>query len=259
MSETTAGLLQIGLLCAALAASYRPLGGYMARVFTSERHLRGERVMYRVMGVDPDADQRWPVYARSVLAFSLMCVLGLYLLQRVQDHLPLSLGFPGVDPALAFNTATSFVTNTNWQAYSGESTMGHLTQMAGLAVENFVSAAVGLAVAIALIRGFTRSQTDRIGNFWVDLVRSVVRILLPISILGALVLVALGAVQNFSDGVTATTLSGGHQVITGARSHPRRSSRSSAPTAAVSTTPIQPTPSRTPTESATCSRSSCSW
>ena len=187
----------------------------MARVFTSERDLRVERATYRLVGVDPKADQRWSVYATSVIAFSLVSVVGLYALQRVQDDLPLSLGFPGVDPALAFNTAASFVTNTNWQAYSGEATMGHLTQMAGLAVQNFVSAAVGIAVAVAVIRGFTRSKTDRIGNFWVDLVRCVVRILLPISVIGAIALIALGAIQNLSSGTDVTTLVGGHQTLTG--------------------------------------------
>ena len=171
MSDTTAGLLQVAVLLLALAACYRPLGAYMARVYESEHDSRVERVIYRVMGVDPKADQRWPVYARSLLAFSAVSVLGLYLLQRFQSHLPLSLGFPGVEPDQAFNTAASFVTNTNWQSYSGESTMGHLVQMAGLAVQNFASAAVGMAVAVALIRGFMRSRTDRIGNFWVDLVR----------------------------------------------------------------------------------------
>src|SRR5262245_260742 len=149
MSVTAAGLLQTGLLIAALAACYLPLGNYMARVFTTDKDLAVERVVYRAMGVDPKADQRWPVYARSVLAFSVVGVLLLYLIQRVQSHLPLSLGFPDVGQALSFNTAVSFVTNTNWQAYSGESTMGHLTQMTGLAVQNFVSAAVGIAVAVA--------------------------------------------------------------------------------------------------------------
>ena len=215
MSDTTAGLLQIGALLAALALCYRPLGGYMARVFTSERDLRVERVFYRAVGVDPRADQRWSVYAASVLAFSFVGVVGLYALQRFQSELPWSLGFPGVDPALAFNTAASFVTNTNWQAYSGESTMGHLTQMAGLAVQNFVSAAVGIAVVVAVIRGFTRSRTDRIGNFWVDLVRCVVRILLPISVVAAVALIALGAVQNLSSGTDVTTLVGGTQTLTG--------------------------------------------
>jgi K+-transporting ATPase ATPase A chain len=215
MSDTTAGLLQILLLIAALGLCYRPLGAYMARVYESEHHLWVERVVYRLVGVDPAADQRWPTYARAVLAFSVVSVLFLYLLQRVQTHLPLSLGFPGVEPAQAFNTAASFVTNTNWQSYSGESTMGHLVQMSGLAVQNFVSAAVGMAVAVALIRGFTRSHTDRVGNFWVDLVRTCLRILLPMAVLATLALVAMGAIQNLSSGVHVTTLAGGHQTLTG--------------------------------------------
>jgi potassium-transporting ATPase potassium-binding subunit len=215
MSDTTAGLLQVGILIAALALCYRPLGGYMARVFTSERDLRVERAVYRLVGIDSKADQRWTVYAASLVAFSLLSVVLLYVFQRVQGHLPLSLGFPGVDPDLAFNTAASFVTNTNWQAYSGEATMGHLVQMAGLAVQNFISAAVGIAVAVALVRGFVRSRTDRLGNFWVDLVRIIVRILLPLSIVAAVALIVIGAVQNFSAGTDVTTLVGGHQTITG--------------------------------------------
>ena len=215
MSDTAAGLLQVALLIAALAACYRPLGAYLARVYESERDTRAERVIYRAIGVDPKADQRWPVYARALLAFSAVGVLFLYAVERFQSHLPLSLGFPGVAPAQAWNTATSFVTNTNWQSYSGESTMGHLVQMAGLAVQNFVSAAVGMAVAVALIRGFTRNRTDRIGNFWVDLVRSCVRILLPLAVVSTILLLVLGAVQNFSSGTDATTLAGVHQTITG--------------------------------------------
>jgi K+-transporting ATPase ATPase A chain len=144
-----------------------------------------------------------------------MGVLFLYLLQRIQDHLPLSLGFAPVAPDQAFNTAASFVTNTNWQSYSGEATMGHLTQMAGLAVQNFASAAVGMAVAVALVRGFARSRTDRLGNFWVDLVRGSVRILLPMAIVAAVALIAMGAIQNLSAGQDVTTLTGGHQTITG--------------------------------------------
>jgi K+-transporting ATPase ATPase A chain len=215
MSETTAGLLQIGALLAALAVCYAPLGRHMASVVTSERDLWVERVVYRAVGVDPRADQRWSVYAVSVVAFSFVGMVVLFTLQRVQAELPLSLGFAGVDPALAFNTAASFVTNTNWQAYSGESTMGHLTQMAGLAVQNFVSAAVGISVAVALTRGFARSRTDRVGNFWVDLARVVVRVLLPLAVLAAVALIALGVVQNLSSGTHVTTLVGGHQTIPG--------------------------------------------
>ena len=215
MSDTSAGLLQVALLVAALAACYRPLGAYMARVYTSEHDSRVERVCYKVMGVDPKADQRWPVYARSLIAFSAVSLLFLYGLLRLQPHLPLSLGFPGVAPDQAFNTAASFVTNTNWQSYSGESTMGHLAQMAGLAVQNFASAAVGMAVAVTLLRGFIRSRTDRVGNFWVDLVRGCLRILLPLAVVGTVALIAAGAVQNFSSGTGATTLAGIHQSITG--------------------------------------------
>jgi potassium-transporting ATPase potassium-binding subunit len=215
MSDTLAGLLQVGTLILALALCYRPLGDYIARVVSSERDLRGERLIYRLVGVDARADQRWQVYTASVLAFSFVGVVLLFGLQRLQGDLPLSLGFPGVDAALAFNTAVSFVTNTNWQAYSGEATMGHLVQMAGLTVQNFVSAAVGIAVAVAVIRGFARSRTDRIGNFWVDLVRIIVRVLLPLSVVAAVVLIAIGAVQNLSSGTDATTLLGTHQTITG--------------------------------------------
>jgi len=215
MSDTTAGLLQLAALLAALAACYRPLGDYLARVVGSNRQLRAERAVYRLIGVDGDAEQSWPAYLRAVLAFSAISVLFLYALQRVQQHLWLSLGLPAVPPGQAWNTAVSFVTNTNWQSYSGETTMGHLVQMAGLAVQNFVSAAVGLAVAIALVRGFTRSQTDLLGNFWVDLIRLCLRVLLPISVLAALVLIAAGAVQNLDGLHTVTTLAGQHQGITG--------------------------------------------
>ncbi len=215
MSTFSAGLLQAGLLAAALAACHRPFGDYMARVFSSTRHLGVERVAYRLIGVDRDAEQTWPVYLRSVLAFSLVSILGLYGLQRLQNHLALDLGLPPVAPAQAWNTAVSFVTNTNWQSYGGESTMGHLVQMAGLAVQNFVSAAVGIAVAIALVRGFARSRTDRLGNFWVDLIRCTTRILLPLAVIGGVVLMASGVVQNLSGPHEVTTIAGNTQSIPG--------------------------------------------
>ncbi|WP_129842864.1 potassium-transporting ATPase subunit KdpA [Streptomyces sp. RFCAC02] len=215
MNTTLADVLQISALVVALVLVHRPLGDYMATVFTSPRHLRAERWIYRAIGADPDAGMRWPAYLRGVLAFSVAGVLFLYGLQRLQDVLPLSLGFAPVPADQAFNTAVSFVTNTNWQSYAGESTMGHLVQAGGLAVQNFVSAAVGLAVAIALVRGFARFRTGELGNFWADLVRGTVRILLPLSVLFALVLVALGAVQNFGDGATADTLTGAAQQLTG--------------------------------------------
>src|SRR5262249_37247990 len=161
------------------------------------------------------ADQTWPTYAMSVLGFSMVSVLFLYGLQRVQQLLPWSLGFSPVEPHLAWNTAASFVTNTNWQNYLGEQTMGHLVQMAGLAVQNFASAAVGMAVAWALIRGFARSRTSRVGSFWVDLTRGCFRILLPISVVATVVLIAAGAIQNLSDPHTVRTLSGAVQHIPG--------------------------------------------
>ncbi|MGV2921702.1 potassium-transporting ATPase subunit KdpA [Streptomyces alfalfae] len=198
MSPVLAGVLQLLALMAALALAHRPLGDHMARVYGSKRHLRAEKWIYKAIGADPDTEMRWPAYLRGVLAFSVTGVLFLYLLQRLQGTLPGSLGFRSIDPDQAFNTAVSFVANTNWQSYSGEQAMGHVVQTGGLAVQNFVSAAVGMAVAVALVRGFARSRTGGLGNFWADLVRGVVRVLLPISVLGALVLVACGALQNFS-------------------------------------------------------------
>ncbi|WP_042364103.1 potassium-transporting ATPase subunit KdpA [Streptacidiphilus neutrinimicus] len=215
MNPTLAGFLQALLLVAALAASYRPLGDYLARVLTAPRHLRIERPLYRLIGVDTTADQTWYVYLRSVLAFSAISVLFLYLFQRIQNHLWLTLGFPAVPAPTAWNTATSFVTNTNWQSYSGEQTMGYLVQMAGLAVQNFLSAAVGVAVVAALIRGFTRTETDRVGNFWVDLTRLTVRVLLPIAFVFAIVLLASGVVQNLHGFQTVHTLAGGTQSLPG--------------------------------------------
>jgi potassium-transporting ATPase potassium-binding subunit len=215
MSSGAAGAVFVVVLVGALAAVYRPLGDYMYRVVSSGKHLRVERLMYRTIGVNPDGEQSWGVYARSVLAFSAVSVLFLYAFMRLQHWLPLSLGFANVFPSGAWDTAVSFTTNTNWQWYSGESTMGHLVQAAGLAVQNFVSAAVGIAVAVALVRGFARSRTNQLGNFWVDLVRIVVRILLPISALAAIVLIAGGAIQNFSGGHDVHTLAGAAQHITG--------------------------------------------
>jgi K+-transporting ATPase ATPase A chain len=215
MGTTTAGIVFIVSLVLALAVSYRPLGDYMARVYTSDRHLRAERWTYRAIGVNPDVEQKWGSYLRSVLAFSAVSVLGLYAMLRLQGHLPYNLGFGAMPRSQAFNTATSFTTNTNWQSYSGESALGYTAQMAGLAVQNFVSAAVGIAVAVALVRGFARSRTDRLGNFWVDLVRTCFRILLPISFLAAVVLIAGGAIENFHSLNTIITLAGHKQSITG--------------------------------------------
>ncbi len=215
MSTSTVG---IALLVLALIAVHIPLGDYMYRVYTSENDWRVEKAVYRIIGADPKAEQPWYAYARSLLAFSAVSVLFLFFFQLLQDKLPLHLHDPAtkMTPSLAWNTAISFVTNTNWQAYSGETTQGHLVQMAGLTVQNFVSAAAGIAVAIALVRGFARSRTQDIGNFWVDLVRGTVRILLPISIIGAIVLLAGGAIQNFHlYDQLVTTLSGTQQTIPG--------------------------------------------
>ncbi|MGY5034174.1 potassium-transporting ATPase subunit KdpA [Streptomyces sp. 900116325] len=215
MNDTLAGWLQVLALVVALGLSFRPLGGYMARVLTTDHHWAAERLIYRAGGVNADADQKWSVYLRSILAFSAVSVLFLYAFLRVQNHLLLSLGMKPVSTDQSFNTAASFVTNTNWQSYSGESTMGHLVQMAGLAVQNFVSAAVGIAVVAALIRGFSRKMTDRVGNFWVDLTRVVLRVLLPLAFVFAIVLVAAGAVQNFHGVHDITTIAGEHQSMTG--------------------------------------------
>ncbi|MFJ3689238.1 potassium-transporting ATPase subunit KdpA [[Kitasatospora] papulosa] len=198
MSPVTAGALQLLALISALALAYRPLGDHMARVYSSEKHYRPEKWICRAVGANPSAQMRWPAYLRAVLAFSAVSVLFLYALQRFQGVLPGSLGFVSIDPDQAFNTAASFVANTNWQSYYGEQAMGHVVQTGGLAVQNFVSAAVGMAVAVALVRGFSRSRTGELGNFWADLVRGTVRILLPISVVGAVVLVACGVLQNFS-------------------------------------------------------------
>ncbi|MEU7303904.1 potassium-transporting ATPase subunit KdpA [Streptomyces sp. NPDC007206] len=198
MGPVLAGVLQLLALVGALALVHVPAGAYMARVYSSKKHLRVEKWLYKAIGADPDAEMTWPAYLRGVLAFSAVGVLFLYLLQRLQGVLPGSMGFSSVGPAQSFNTAVSFVTNTNWQSYYGEQTMGHVVQTAGLAVQNFVSAAVGMAVAVALVRGFARSRTGELGNFWADLVRGTLRILLPAAAVAAVVLVACGAIQNFS-------------------------------------------------------------
>ena len=213
-----AGIVFLLTLMLALAAVHVPLGDYMYRVYSSDKHSRVERGLYRAIGANPDAEQGWGSYARSVLAFSAVSILTLFTLQLVQGKLPLHLNDPGTEmtPALAWNTAVSFVTNTNWQAYSGESTQGHLVQMAGLTVQNFVSAAVGMAVAMALVRGFARRRSTELGNFWVDLVRGTTRILLPLSFIAAVVLIAGGAIQNFAlHDQLVNTLAGGTQTLPG--------------------------------------------
>ncbi|MGI9824343.1 potassium-transporting ATPase subunit KdpA [Agromyces sp. Marseille-Q5079] len=213
--EVLFAVLQAATLALILALLYRPLGDYMARIYTSDRDWRFERGLYRLIGVDPRSEQSWPAYLRGVLAFSVVGVLFVYVLQRAQAVLPYSLGLPAVPEGLSFNTAASFVANTNWQSYSPELTMGYTVQLAGLTVQNFVSAAVGIAVAVALVRGFARRGSGTIGNFWVDLFRGSFRLLLPLSIVGAIVLVIGGVVQNFNGFTEITTLAGDTQNLPG--------------------------------------------
>jgi len=219
---TAAGWLQLAFVVLLLAVSTPLLGRYLAKVYgggtaPGDRvFLPIERLIYRVCGVNPESEQRWTTYALSLIGFSLASVLVLYLQLRFQNHLPLNPdNFGSVRPDLAFNTAVSFLTNTNWQNYSGESTMSYFSQMTGLAFHNFVSAAAGAAVAVALIRGLTRKRTNTLGNFWVDLVRTCTRVLLPIAFVGALVLVSQGVIQNLHGRQTVTTVTGQEQVLTG--------------------------------------------
>ncbi|MCU1422594.1 MAG: Potassium-transporting ATPase subunit, partial [Microbacteriaceae bacterium] len=209
------GILQILALVILLALVYRPLGDYMARMFTTSKDLRVERGFYRVIGVDSGSEQTWRIYLRSVLIFSLVGVLLLYAIQRLQAVLPYALGFPAIPEGLSFNTAASFVSNTNWQSYSPDVTMGYAVQLGGLVVQNFLSVAVGIAVAIALVRGLAFRKTGTLGNFWVDLTRVTLRLLLPLSIVGAVILIAGGVIQNFNGFTTVHTLTGATQSIPG--------------------------------------------
>jgi K+-transporting ATPase ATPase A chain len=220
---TIANWLELGLLIVAIGVTTPLLGGYMAKVFDpSLGRPRGdrffssvERVVYRVCGINPESEQRWSVYALSLLAFSAVSVLILYAQLRLQGHLFLNPDhYKGVEPKLSFNTAVSFLTNTNWQAY-GDGVMSHLTQMAGLAFHNFVSAAAGAAVAIAFIRGLVRRRTRTLGNFWVDLTRTCIRILLPLTFVAAIVLLSQGVIQNFNASKTVHTVAGQTQTIPG--------------------------------------------
>lgn len=217
---TIVGWLQISLLFLAVLFVIKPLGLYMARVFSGERTFlspvlgRLERDLYRVSGINPEKEQSWLGYTLAMLAFSLTGFLALYAMLRLQAYLPLNpQGFPGVPSDLAFNTAVSFVTNTNWQNYGGESTLSHFSQMAGLTVQNFLSAATGMALAVAITRAFARSKVATLGNFWVDMTRATLYVLLPLAIVVALAFVAMGLPQTLDASVTATTLEGANQVI----------------------------------------------
>src|SRR5882724_8936851 len=219
---TGVGVLQIGIFLGLILLFTKPLGSFMARVFEGERTflhpvLRWLEVLtYKAIGVKEDVEQRWTQYTASLLSFSIFGFLLTYLLQRAQGFLPLNpqhFSASNVPPDLAFNTATSFVTNTNWQAYSGESTLSYFVQMAALAVQNFASAAAGMAVAIAVVRGFARQEKRTIGNFWVDVTRATVYVLLPFSIIAGLLYVSQGAVQNLSPYTEVTTVEGAKQTI----------------------------------------------
>lgn len=215
MSATMSGLLTIGVLLLMLGVCYHPLGAWMARVYSDTRHLRAEKAIYRLVRVDPDSEQGWKAYALSVMAFSLVSIAALFALILVQLRLPLSLGSEGMGVTTALNTAVSFVTNTNWQSYAGEIGATPIVQTMGLTVQHFVSAAVGMAVAVALTRAIARRSAHGIGNFWVDLVRGSVRVLLPIAAVGAVVLMAGGVVQNLTAPETIQAAAGGEQVIRG--------------------------------------------
>ncbi len=215
MSPALAAALQIALVVAALALVHVPLGDYMARVFTPTRHSRTERGLYRMLRVDAGADQRWTTYLLSVLAFSAVSIAVLWALLSIQSWLPFGNGTPNMPAAQGFNTAVSFVTNTNWQSYSGESALGYTVQALGLTVQNFLSAAVGMAVVAALIRGLVRRNTDRLGNFWVDLARISLRLLLPLSVVTALVLVSAGVIQNLTAPTEIATIADGTQTLPG--------------------------------------------
>jgi K+-transporting ATPase ATPase A chain len=215
MSPALAAGLQIAVVVAALALVHVPLGDYIARIFTSPRHNRVERGLYRTLRIEATADQRWTTYLVSVLAFSAVSIVLLWGLLSIQSWLPFANGTPNMPAAQGFNTAVSFVTNTNWQSYSGESALGYAIQAIGLTVQNFLSAAVGMAVVAALIRGLVRRQTDRLGNFWVDLTRLSLRLLLPLSFLAALLLMVSGVIQNLNPPTDIATIASGTQTVPG--------------------------------------------
>ncbi|MBU4189027.1 MAG: potassium-transporting ATPase subunit KdpA [Propionicimonas sp.] len=214
MTPALSAGLAIGTIAAVLAIIHVPLGSWLYRVFTSPKHTRVERLVYRLVGVNPEVEQRWSVYLLAVLAFSTVSIIGLWLLILLQGFLPFSQG-RSMNVDTAFNAAVSFVTNTNWQSHAGEAGAGYLVQAIGLTVQNFLSAGVGLAVAIAVVRGLAREGTDRLGNFWVDLVRGTLRVLLPLAAVAAIMLVAGGVIQNLTEPTTITSLTGGDQVIQG--------------------------------------------
>ncbi|HKO33245.1 MAG TPA: potassium-transporting ATPase subunit KdpA, partial [Candidatus Limnocylindria bacterium] len=215
LGDTASGLLTIAALIVLLALAYVPLGTYLAAVLTPTRHTVVERGVYRALGVNPTGEQNARSYGLAVLAFSAVSIVVLVAILMGQAQLPFSRGLPGMSLPMAVNTAVSFVTNTNWQSYAGESTLGYTAQAAGLTVQNFVSAAVGIAVAAALLRGFAARSGSAIGNFWVDLTRIVLRLLLPLAIVVAVLLLACGVIQNLEPDRMITTIAGGSQTLPG--------------------------------------------
>jgi K+-transporting ATPase ATPase A chain len=215
MSELSSTLLTDLALVILIGASIVPLGNYMAKVFQSQKVGWFEKRFYKTIGIDPRSSQSWKSYAASLLSFSGISVLFLYGILRLQQYLPWAEGFKGMSPALAWNTTISFVTNTNWQNYSGQSTLGFFAQMAGLAVQNFVSAAAGIVVAISLVRAFNARHGETLGNFWVDMYRTIFKILLPFSFIATVILMINGAIQNFNSVKVLHTLTGGLQHLPG--------------------------------------------
>ncbi len=264
---TTNGILQIAVFFGLILVCTKPLGAYIANVFEGRRTFMHpilrwlETLTYRIAGVREDVEQRWTLYTASILSFSIFGFLLVYVLQRTQAYLPFNpqnFGTPVVTPDLAFNTAVSFLTNTNWQSYSGESTLSYFVQMAALTVQNFVSAAVGLAIAIAVVRGFARHEMRTLGNFWVDLTRGTLYVLLPISVIAALFLCSQGVIQNLNPNTPATTIEGAKQTVAQGPVASQEAIKNSAPTAEAFSAPTQRTPSKTPTQSRICSRCGCS-
>ncbi len=259
---TAQGWLQIAIYVGVLTALTPLLGGYMARVYTGERvfltPILGpiERLTYRLLRVNPDREQDWKSYARTVIVFSALFWVVLYVILRTQGIQPFNpAGFDSGTADVSFNTVSSFITNTNWQYYGGETTLSYFSQMAGLAVQNFVSAAVGMAVLVAVIRGFVSRSGKSLGNFWQDLVRSLLYILVPLAFVAALVLVSQGVIQTLAGPETYTTVTGGRADARPRPGAPRRSrSSSSAPTAAASSTSTPRSRSRTRPRSRTSSR-----
>jgi K+-transporting ATPase ATPase A chain len=210
-----AASIQASIVIAVVVALHVPLGDYMARMLDGGKHWRAEKALYRWCGIAPDTEQTWRHYLVALLAFSGASIVALFALFTLQGHLPWSLGHQGMPWPLALHTAVSFTSNTSWQNYAGESTTGHLAVMAGLGTQAFASAAVGICAALALIRGLVRGSTDTLGNFWVDLIRTIFRVLVPLAVVGGLVLIALGVEQNLSGAHTVTTVAGGQQTLLG--------------------------------------------